>query len=135
MIESITEFDELVHEWLEYKIDYEGESMDPKHAIEAIKVGEWSEYCPSMKQELKDRIPEKYRQSLSGKTKFLCSDCITFRKAEINYIIDTFGKENLPNVFDDINEEGCYGCWSFNYYYVLAHIINNDFFWRVKDGV
>ena len=133
MIETTTEYNRLMIEWIDYEIDASGDDYDPEDALDELQNGDWSDYCPSLISQYRDRMPLKFTYSLDGK-KLWTSECIGFDDKDINFIIDTIGRDKLPSVFftnGGVNDNGCRGCWAFHYYYSLAHIINDESYWRL----
>lgn len=133
MIETTTEYNGMMVSFLDYKIEANGDEYDPVNSLDDLKDGNWGDYCPSLTSQYRNMMPKEFTRSLDGR-KLWTADCDGFDCADIKFIIDTIGRDNLPSVFFDnggVNNQGCSGCWAFNYYYTLAHFINNENYWRL----
>lgn len=114
---------------------YEFEDYDGvEQMLKELQDGEWSSYCPRIKKRIKEScFPDGCEDSCTSP--LWTGDCCDFKKEDVDYIRRVIGMGALPRgVFHkdiNINETGCTGCWAFNYYYVLAWLIDNEYFWNL----
>ncbi|MGL5715412.1 MAG: hypothetical protein ACRCX2_20505 [Paraclostridium sp.] len=132
------EWDVIIATMLQSLIDNDDEwdySGGIEKALQEIRDGDWNSYCPHLNRQTREMLPKELFEEC--KTDALWRGrCEDIDERDMAYIRDAIDSSNLPKlVFDgtDINDQGCCGCWSFNYYYVLAWLTNNQYFWRLED--
>ncbi|MGL5713815.1 MAG: hypothetical protein ACRCX2_12405 [Paraclostridium sp.] len=137
VIDSASQWDSIMLEKLlgmKEEDPYEFEAYDgPEDMLEDIKDGEWGGYCPYLNSKTMEKIPLKLIDSCKTKPIWR-GKCVDINREDVEYIKGVIGQSELPrSIFYDgeINDIGCRGCWAFNYYYVLAWLIDNECFWKL----
>lgn len=136
MIGAITEYNELIIELIEEMAEEEGEDICGYTALEEIKRCDFGDECPYMKKSFAKRIPLEYRSSTTNRDMlYWMSRCEDYPEKDIEFIRDNIPHDELPEemVFPRINDGGCRECWMFNYFFIAAHFIANDGFWKFDE--